>query len=69
MYSNDEHTEVKAERDKGKKLKKIVIVLFFLGIIIGVTSFTVKVVSEIKSMYNEMNINHDGYWGPSDDKG
>jgi hypothetical protein len=69
MYSNDEHTEVKVERDKGKKLKKIVIVLFFLGIIIGVTVWTVKVVSEIKSMYNELNINHDGLWFPNDDKG
>lgn len=63
MYSNNEHAEVKVKRDKGTKLKKIVIVLVFLGVIIGVTSFTVKVVNEIKSMYIDMNINHDGYWG------
>lgn len=38
MFSHDEHNEVKLDRDKGKKLKKIVIILFFFGVIFGVTS-------------------------------
>jgi hypothetical protein len=66
MINSNGQTEVKADRNKRMKLKKFVLVLFFLVIIFGVTSCTVKVVSDIKSMYNEINFEHDGYWGPGD---
>ncbi|MBT2743330.1 hypothetical protein [Bacillus sp. ISL-77] len=49
------------------KQKKIVIALLILGIIIGITSFTVNVVNAIKAMNNEMNYeNLNGDWDLSD---
>jgi len=52
---------------KMTKQKKIVIALLILGIIIGITSFTVNVVNTIKAMNNEMNYeNVNGDWHLSD---
>jgi hypothetical protein len=49
------------------KQKKIVIALLILGIIIGITLFTVNVVNAIKAMNNEMNYeNLNGDWDLSD---